>query len=105
MRGLEMPQTCELRTPSGHIISGSFNPTTERFECHLLHKDTGEKLAVTQEVAAGITAAVRAQAVAKQAQDKDDDWHQTICQLKAKQAQYLNQLAGVAADMILEKRH
>ena len=96
-------QEYESVTPCGHTIKGNYNPINEQFECHLYHKENGNKIALSEEIAAGITAAMRADAVAIDAEANEDDWSKTIHELKLKQSQYLRELAGAAADIIASR--
>ena len=70
---IDMQEEYESKTPSGHIIRGSYNPVNELFECHLYHKESGNKIPLTEEIIAGITAAMRADAVVMDADGQNDD--------------------------------
>ena len=102
---LDMPKEYESITPAGHKIMGSYNPITEQFECHIYHKQSGNKIPLSDEIIGGITAAMRADAVAMDAETQSDEWHKTIHDLKVKQSRYLRELAGAAADMIVDRSH
>lgn len=98
-------QRYESLTPAGHTLVGEYNPISHHFECHVLDKAYGRKILLSDDVMEGITAALKAEAVAEKAAADDDDWHQTIRTLKLKQAEYLKRLAGAAADIIVDRTH
>lgn len=98
-------QEYEAVTPAGHKIIGSFNQTTNAFECFVYHRETGDKISLSEEVTGGIAAAMRADAVVASAEDNSDEWQQTIRDLKTKQAQYLRELSGAAADILVDRLH